>query len=294
MSIILRAAIRNAFRPDFVDHDAPPLMQSRRDHVQIDDHAVRVRTIAVVNPAADARPTLVFLHDSLGCISVWRDFPDVVSAALGCHALVYDRRGYGESSPFAPEPRRPSYLADEAAMLIRVLDATGVGDAVLFGHSDGGSIALLAAAHFPKRVTAVVTEGAHVFVEERTLEGIRAAKELLRTTDLRERLWRHHGEQTDAVTAAWIDVWLSPEFRDWNIERDLQAIHCPVLVLQGVDDEYGTAEQVRAIVDGVRGVSEAHLIAGARHTPHREAREETLRLTTAFLARVVDGPAHAT
>lgn len=262
-------------------------MPTRCIDIQIADHAVRVRTIAAADPGADTRPTLVFLHDSLGCITVWRDFPDAVSNALGCHALVYDRRGYGESSPFAPVPRQPSYLADEAAMLIRVLDAAGVGDVIVFGHSDGGSIALLAAARFPERVKAVVTEGAHLFVEERTLEGIREAKTLLRTTDLRERLWRHHGEKTDAVTAAWIDVWLSPEFRDWNIERDLQAIHCPVLVLQGVDDEYGTPEQVRAIAEGVGGVSEAHLITGARHTPHREARDETLRLTTAFLARVV-------
>jgi pimeloyl-ACP methyl ester carboxylesterase len=165
---------------------------------------------------------------------------------------------------------------------------------VLFGHSDGGSIALVAASRYPDRVRAVVTEGAHVFVEELTLAGIREARETLRTTDLRERLWRHHGERTDAVTSAWIDVWLSPEFRDWTIVRHLPAIRCPVLVLQGTDDEYGTPEQVRAIAEGVSGPARAQLIAGVGHTPHRAAPDEVLRLTTAFLAETVPGLAAPT
>lgn len=260
---------------------------SRTFDLPLDDYTVRVRAVASADPAADGRPTLVFLHDSLGSITVWRDFPDRLAAALGCHALVYDRRGYGASSPFGPEPRRPGYLEDEADVLGRVLDASGVSQAVLFGHSDGGSIALVAAARFPDRVQAVVTEGAHVFVEERTLAGIRDARETLRTTDLRERLRRHHGERADAVTAAWIDVWLSPAFRDWNIERYLPAIRCPVLVLQGADDEYGTPDQVRAIAEGVSGPAEAYLIAGVGHTPHRAAAGEVQRLTTAFLTERV-------
>ena len=253
------------------------------------DHALRVRTIAAADPAAAQRPTLVFLHDSLGCITVWRDFPDRLSTALGCDALVYDRRGYGASSPFGPEPRRPGYLEDEADVLARVLEHTGVSQAVLFGHSDGGSIALVAASRLPDRVQAVVTEGAHVFVEELTLAGIRDARETLRTTDLRERLRRHHGERTDAVTSAWIDVWLSPAFRDWNIERYLPAIRCPVLALQGADDEYGTPDQVRAIAQGVSGPARAQLIEGVGHTPHRAAPDEVLRLTTAFLAEMLPG-----
>ncbi len=256
--------------------------ESRSFDLPMGDHALRVRTIAA-DPAVPPRPTLVFLHDSLGCITVWRDFPDRLAAALGCPALVYDRRGYGASSPFGPEPRRPGYLEDEADVLARVLDACGVREAILFGHSDGGSIALVAAARDADRVQAVVTEGAHVFVEELTLAGIREARETLRTTDLRERLWRHHGERTDAVTAAWIDVWLSPAFRDWNIERHLPAIRCPVLVLQGTDDEYGTPDQVRAIAEGVSGPARAQLLAGVGHTPHRAAADEVLRLTTAFL-----------
>jgi pimeloyl-ACP methyl ester carboxylesterase len=258
-------------------------LDARTVDLPLGDCALRVRTIASPDAAARQRPTLVFLHDSLGCITVWRDFPDRLAAALGCDALVYDRRGYGASSPFAPEPRTPRYLEDEADVLARVLDACGVREAVLFGHSDGGSIALVAAARAPERVRALVAEGAHVFVEERTLAGIRAARETLRTTDLRERLRWHHGERTDAVTSAWIDVWLSPDFRAWNIERYLPSVRCPVLVVQGTDDEYGTPEQVRAIAEGVAGPVSSHLVAGVGHTPHRAAADEVVRVTTAFL-----------
>jgi pimeloyl-ACP methyl ester carboxylesterase len=264
------------------------IAQSRTFDLPLGDHALRVRTIAAADRSVAAhRPTLVFLHDSLGCITVWRDFPDRLAAALGCDALVYDRRGYGASSPFGPAPRTPGYLEEEADVLARVLDACRVEHAVLFGHSDGGSIALVAAARRPERVRAVVTEGAHVFVEELTLSGIRDAREALRTTDLRERLQRHHGERTDAVTSAWMDVWLSPAFRDWNIERYLSGVRCPVLVLQGTDDEYGTPDQVQAIAAGVSGPVRTRLIPGVGHTPHRAAPDEVLRLTTAFLTESV-------
>jgi pimeloyl-ACP methyl ester carboxylesterase len=268
-------------------HVAPVPAQAQTFDLPLGDHALRVRTIAAADRDAEHRPTLVFLHDSLGCITLWREFPERLVAALRCNALVYDRRGYGASSPFGPEPRTPRYLEDEADVVGRVLEACGVSEAVLFGHSDGGSIALVAAARRPEVVQAVVTEGAHVFVEERTLAGIRDAREALRTTDLRERLWRHHGERTDAVTSAWIDVWLSPGFRDWNIEPHLRSIRCPILILQGTEDEYGTPEQVRAIAERVSGPARAHLIPGVGHTPHRAAPNEVLRLTTAFLAEAV-------
>lgn len=259
----------------------------RMPDVVVNGATLHTRRVGPDDPGASSRPVLVFLHDSLGCDTVWRDFPDRLSAALGCDALVYDRRGYGKSAAFAPEPRRPDYLEREAANLIALLDACHLASAVLVGHSDGGSIALLAAALAPTRVAAVVTEGAHVFVEERTLDGIRAARELLRSTDLRERLVRHHGDKTDAVTSAWIDTWLSPAFRNWNIEHHLPAVRCPTLVLQGAADEFGTMAQVQAIADGVSGPSDRHLIPGAAHTPHREAAEMTVDLTVAFLQREV-------
>jgi pimeloyl-ACP methyl ester carboxylesterase len=266
--------------------------ESRTTDLSLGDHALRVRTIATARHTDRRRPTLVFLHDSLGCITAWRDFPDRLSTATACDAIVYDRRGYGASSPFGPQPRTPRYLEEEADVLMRVLDANQVSKAILFGHSDGGSIALVAAARYPERVRAVVTEGAHVFVEYVTLAGIRDAQEALRTTALRERLQRHHGDLTDGVTSAWIDVWLSPEFRDWNIEHYLPSIRCPVLVLQGIDDEFGTQAQVRAIAEGVAGPARAHLIPGVGHTPHRAAADEVVQLTTAFLAEFGVPPSH--
>jgi pimeloyl-ACP methyl ester carboxylesterase len=226
----------------------------------------------------------VFLHDSLGCIELWRDFPERLAGAAGFDALIYDRRGYGGSSPFASAPRTVGYLEDEADVLARVIGRCGVERPILFGHSDGGSIALVAAARYPELVRAVVTEGAHVFVEEITLAGIRDARTALHTTSLRERLARYHGERTDAVTAAWIDTWLSPAFRDWSIEHFLPRVRCPVLVLQGAQDEYGTEAQVAAIAGGIAGPARSHLVPSVGHTPHKEAGDEVIRITAAFLA----------
>ena len=260
-----------------------PVMRSHAFDLPLDDHALRVRTLTSADPAATRRPTLVFLHDSLGSIRLWRDFPERLAAAAGCHALVYDRRGYGESSPFAPEPRTPAYLEREAEPLRRVLDGCGVREAVLFGHSDGGTIALVAATRDPERVRGVISEGAHVFVEELTLAGIRDAREALRTTDLAARLARYHGEKTAGVTAAWIHTWLSPAFRGWSIEPLLPAVRCPVLALQGEADEYGTPAQVDAIVRGVGGPARGWLVPGVGHTPHRDATEVVLQAALEFL-----------
>lgn len=169
-------------------------------------------------------------------------------------------------------------------MLIDLLDHEGIDQAILFGHSDGGTIALLAAARHPERIAAVITEGAHVFVEEVTLNGIRAAERQFASTDLREKLQRHHGDRTEALFHAWTKTWQAPFFRDWNIVQEISAIRCPVLVLQGVDDAYGTEAQVDAIV---RAVGEEHarkyMIPGAAHTPHKEAPSITLELAKRFL-----------
>jgi pimeloyl-ACP methyl ester carboxylesterase len=255
--------------------------------VIVDDVELHVRTLTHAERAAAARPTLVFLHDSLGSVALWRDFPERLARATGCDALVYDRRGYGRSAPFGSEPRTPAYLEDEARPLARLLAHFQIERAILFGHSDGGSIALIAAAFHPERIAGIITEGAHVFVEELTLAGIRDARVAFRTTDLPRRLARYHGDKTEAVAAAWIDTWLAPEFRDWNIERVLPRVHCPVLVLQGADDEYGTPAQVEAIARGVNGPAEPHLIPGVGHTPHKEAADEVLGLVTSFVKRLM-------
>jgi pimeloyl-ACP methyl ester carboxylesterase len=170
-------------------------------------------------------------------------------------------------------------------VLERVLDAAGIEQAVLFGHSDGGTIALLAAALHPARVEGVITEAAHVFVEERTLAGIRDAQRAIETENLLSRLERHHGDKAGPLAATWIDTWLSPGFRDWNIEAELRRrIRCPVLALQGSQDEYGTQAQVHAIAQGVGGPSRSAIFPGLGHTPHREDPDAVLRLLADFVA----------
>jgi pimeloyl-ACP methyl ester carboxylesterase len=229
-------------------------------------------------------PTIVFLHDSLGSIALWRDFPAQLSARTACNVLVYDRRGYGLSDPFDPTRQRTKdYLQQEADILPLLLKQCGVKDTILFGHSDGGSIALIAAAKYPELFRAVITEGAHIFVEDISLEGIRAAVTAYATTDLRQRLQKYHGDKTDAVFAAWTETWLRPDFRDWNIEAFLPRIKCPVLVLQGDVDEYGSVAQVDGIVQGVSGTVESLLVPGAGHTPHKEASVVVLDAVAKFI-----------
>ena len=243
-------------------------------------------------PERADKKTIVFLHEGLGCIGFWKDFPDLLCARLGLQGLVYDRWGYGASDPF-DRPRTTKYLEDEARQALpELLDAAGIERPILVGHSDGASIALLFAAAFPERPLAVVSEAAHVFVEEEALAGIRLAVQAFESGDLERRLERHHGDKTKDVFDAWADTWLSPGFRDWNIEAALPAIRAPLLLLQGVDDEYGTAAQVEKIAKGVSGPVESHLLPGCGHVPHHQARERVLDLMTAFIRRQAlgDGP----
>jgi len=241
--------------------------------------AVRVQCL---NEAASGRP-VVFLHEALGSIALWRGFPAALCARIARPGIVYERLGHGESDPL-PEPRAPRYLHDEAQTLLTLLDALGAAEADLVGHSDGGSIALLAGAAAPDRFGAIVTIAAHVYVEELTLAGIRAAVELYKTTDLRRRLERYHGEQTDALFAAWAETWLSAPFAGWNIEADLKPLVAPVLAVQGENDEYGTLDQLRRIGRAVGGSCETWEVPGAAHQPQFQAQEAMLARLAAFLA----------
>jgi pimeloyl-ACP methyl ester carboxylesterase len=247
---------------------------------------VRLHVERVAPPRPRGGPVLVLLHDSLGSAALWRDLPERLAEATGLEVLAYDRRGHGASDPFGPLARTQTYLHEQAAVTDRVLAAVGVERAVLFGHSDGASIALLAAALHPERVCAVVAEAAHVFVEERTLAGVREAQRAVEEGDLLARIRRHHGDKAGPLTAAWIGTWLSPAFRDWNVEPELRRIRCPVLVFQGAEDEYGTDAQVHAIARGVAGPSRAVILPGLRHTPHREEPDTVLRLIAGWLAEL--------
>jgi pimeloyl-ACP methyl ester carboxylesterase len=227
-------------------------------------------------------PVIVFLHEGLGSARLWRDFPDELCARTGCGGLVHSRHGYGASAPPAA-PRRADYLHVEARLgLPALLSALGIRRPILFGHSDGASIALIHAAS-GHEVAGMVLEAPHVFVEEETLAGIRAAGEAWRGTDLPARLGRHHADAA-RVFADWHDTWLSPEFRGWNIEDLLPAIKAPALVIQGAGDEYGTAAQLEAIARQAGGGCETILLEDCGHAPHRDRREAVLDATTRFVA----------
>lgn len=234
------------------------------------------------SPSADSAPTLVFLHEGLGSASMWRDFPRRLSDATGCGALVYSRRGYG-SSPPAELPRPIRYMHDEADVLAEVMSQNGVCEAVLVGHSDGASIALIYAgrnASGPLR--ALILEAPHVFVEAISVESIAAMKRAWETTDLRGRLARHHRD-VDNAFRGWNDVWLDSAFRGWNIEELLGEIEVPMLLIQGSDDEYGTWKQVEAIERQVRGPVETLLVPGAGHAAHRDQPELVLEKMATFV-----------
>ncbi len=230
-------------------------------------------------------PTLIFLHDSLGCIELWKDFPKKLGEASQCNVLIYDRQGYGKSSPFSLA-RANNYMELEADFLNKLIEKCEITNAVLFGHSDGGSIALITAAKYPTKISGVITEGAHVFVEEITLSGIKQATEAYRTTILKQKLEKYHGDKTEAMFWAWAGTWQTDDYKSWNIEFFLPLIQCPSLIIQGEDDEYGSIKQVDAIVNQVKGFSEKWMIPAIGHTPHKESPEETLYNSVAFIKSI--------
>lgn len=228
------------------------------------------------------RPVLVFLHEGLGCAAMWKDFPQRLCALAGCPGLVYDRLGYGRSDPLSKQ-RSVHYLHEYALIelppvLARLLPGRPY---IVIGHSDGGSIALLHGAARPDGLLGVITEAAHVFVEDVTLAGIRSALAAWQTGKLRG-LERYHGDKTAAIFHAWTDTWLAPAFAQWNIEGVLASIACPVLALQGEGDQYGTAAQLASIATRAPHARQ-HLLPDCGHTPHLENPGATLAAMAAFI-----------
>ena len=230
------------------------------------------------------RPTIVFLHDSLGCVELWRDFPKQIAEVSQCNILIYDRLGYGKSNPMSTYVRPVNYLELEADVLNTILEKLKIENPILFGHSDGGSIALIAASKYPQRIKMVICEAAHIFVEEITLNGIREAVVAYQNTNLPERLQKYHGNKTEAIFKAWTETWLRVDFRNWNIENLLHKIKSPLLFIQGEKDEYGTLDQVRKTINAVSGKTEKYIIPNVGHTPHKEAPKTVLDKIAAFIA----------
>ena len=234
-----------------------------------------------VGAAASRLPPVVFLHEGLGSVSMWKDFPQRLCTDHGLRGLVFSRYGYGQSTPRPHDEHwAPDFMHVQAhEVLPALLKHLHIERPWLFGHSDGASIALLHAARFP--VSGIVVVAPHILVEDVSIASIEQARVAYQNTDLRARLARHHADP-DSAFRGWNDAWLAPAFRRWNIEAELDAITCPVLAVQGEDDEYGTLEQVRTIQ---RHLPETRLLVlpECAHSPHRDQPERLTRETARFI-----------
>ncbi|MCL2831449.1 MAG: alpha/beta hydrolase [Betaproteobacteria bacterium] len=252
----------------------------QKEFIIIDGHRLETAWIG----AEDARKAspLVLLHEGLGSISLWKDFPQRLAKATQRPLLVYSRYGYGESDVLT-EPRLPSYMHHEAlTVLPQLLDALEVTRPVFVGHSDGATIALIYAAESGRPVDAIVAMAPHEFVEEKTLAALREAREFYKTSDLPARLGRHHQDADRTFYYGWNDIWLSPEFRDWDIRALLPSITCPVLALQGIQDEYASMEQIDVIGRSIPG-ARLLKIDQCGHSPQRDQPQAVIDAIAGFL-----------
>ena len=223
---------------------------------------------------------ILLLHEGLGSVAMWRDFPAALARRTGHPVIAWSRRGYGQSDPL-PEARDPDYMHREADLVPQLMDALGIAGAILLGHSDGGSIALIAAALYPERVAALILEAPHVFVEDVSVASIAAARDHYRASDMGERMARYH-LLPDQVFWRWNDIWLDPRFRAWTIEDLLPRIAAPALLIQGLDDEYGTLEQLDRI-EAVLPATTRLELPDCGHSPHRDQLEGVLEAVAAFM-----------
>lgn len=236
------------------------------------------------------RPPVVLLHDSLGCVDLWRDFPVALCRRLARPVIAYDRLGFGRSGKRLDLPG-PDFIREEAEVFFpAVARALGRSEFVLFGHSVGGAMALAVAARPQVACVAVISESTQAFVQEQTVAGIVAAKALFASADQFDRLARWHGDKAEWVLRAWTEVWLSPAFAGWTLDPDLPRVRCPILALHGDQDEYGSVEFPRRICARVSGPAELAILQGCGHVPHREQPSEVLDRVAAFLGRAGQTP----
>ena len=255
----------------------------------------RGRTVQIehrwVKPDRTEAPLMVFLHEGLGSVSMWRDFPTRLCDVLGWRGLVYSRPGYGRSTPRAPDEQwAPDFMHQQALeVLPALLDTLRIDTRLpppwLFGHSDGGSIALIHAARHPERVAGAIVLAPHIVVEDISLRSIEQARVAFEQGDLRERLARHHVDP-DSAFRGWNNAWLSPAFRDWNLIDELPLIRCPLLAVQGLDDGYGTLEQIRGIASAAPQTQLLELPA-CGHSPHRDQPEVLIAAVRRFVSPLI-------
>lgn len=241
-----------------------------------------------LGPQPGEAPTIVMLHEGLGCVGMWGDFPERLQKATRCGVFVYSRFGYGQSSPCAL-PRPLDYMNDEAnRVLPALLDMIGFRHGLLLGHSDGASIsAIYAGSHQDHRIGGIVLIAPHFFTEDVSITSIAEAKKAYDAGDLRPRLAKWHAD-VDCAFRGWNDAWLDPGFRKWDITERLAFIRVPILIVQGEDDQYGTVKQLEVAEQECYCPVETALIKGAKHTPQREQLEVTLKTIADFVAHVLE------
>lgn len=252
----------------------------------------RIETAAYGPSPADA-PTLVFLHEGLGCVSLWKDFPKRLSEITGYGTFMYSRLGYGGSGP-SVLPRPVTFMHDEASRLLPlILKEARIHQHLLIGHSDGGSIALIyAGKNQPETLAGIITEAPHVFCEDKLVRSITKVVQAYEKGGLRDRLEKHHGDNIENAFWGWANVWRDPDFAHWNIEAYLAKIRVPVLVIQGADDEYATLAQVQSIVAKCGAPAASLILEACGHSPHGDQESETLQAMATFVAKVL--PAEST
>jgi len=239
--------------------------------------------------AGSGESPLVLLHDSLGCVDLWRDFPERLARRLARRVIAYDRLGFGKSSARREFPS-VNFIREEAEEYFPAIRrALGITEYALFGHSVGGAMALVIAASSPEHCRAVVSESAQAFVEGRTLAGIREGRDRFKHPEQLAKLARWHGDKAQWVLSAWTDVWLAPAFASWSLEPDLPRVRCPVLAIHGDQDEYGPVEFPRFICSRIGGPSELAILAGSGHVPHRERPDDVLDRVAPFLEQALAG-----
>jgi len=226
---------------------------------------------------------IIFLHEGLGCIDMWKSYPEELCNQLNMQGLVYDRAGYGKSEGDLTN-RTTNYLhegADELFELIHTLKIENK-NIILYGHSDGGSIALIFGGKYSLLTHSIITEAAHVFVEQVTLDGIKPAEIAFKNQKL-NGLKKYHGENFTNVFYAWVNIWNHPSFLNWNIETELRKINCPLLSIQGTNDQYGTLKQIESIKTNTKGKTTTFILDNCGHAPFKEKKTEVIKEIITFL-----------
>jgi pimeloyl-ACP methyl ester carboxylesterase len=253
-------------------------------HLTAGGHRLEYRIVEPLGARTRDRTMIVLLHEGLGSVAMWKDFPDAVAASTGHPVLVYSRHGYGQSAQLT-QPRRVDYMHFEATTVLpELLSQLEVCDPLLIGHSDGASIAIIHAGS-GNAVSGLILMAPHVFVEQISIDAIAEAKRAFETTGLAGKLARYH-KHPESMFRGWNDIWLHAEFRDWNIESFLPAIHSPLVVIQGENDPYGTLAQVDAIERSAGGAVKKLVFPDCGHSPHIDCREKTLDVITDFVRRL--------